>query len=192
VKARSNPLIVLIADDDPGDVLLIEEALETTGNIQAVHVARDGQEAVAFLHRTGKYAGAPRPDVVFLDLNMPRKNGRQVLAEIKSDPQLASIPILVFTTSQDPDDILTAYSLHANAYVTKPINLDDFTTIVARIQEFFTQIANLPTPADPNPAPAAQDDIGRVSHLNGGRPHHAENTAGSDRRKDWIGDVGHH
>jgi CheY-like chemotaxis protein len=145
VKARSRPLIVLIADDDPGDVLLIEEALETTGTTVAVHVARDGQDAVEFLRRTGEFADAPRPDVVFLDLNMPRKDGRQVLAEIKSDPRLASIPILVFTTSQAPDDIRTAYALHANAYVTKPINLDDFTTVVARIEKFFTHIADLPT-----------------------------------------------
>jgi CheY-like chemotaxis protein len=145
VKARSRPLIVLIADDDPGDVLLIEEALETTGTAMQVHVARDGQDAVEFLRRTGTFVAAPRPDVVLLDLNMPGKNGRQVLAEIKSDPVLRSIPILVFTTSQDPDDILTAYTLHANAYVTKPINLDDFTTVVARIEQFFTQIADLPT-----------------------------------------------
>ena len=144
MKARSRPLVVLIADDDPGDVMLIEEALEATGTAITVHVARDGQEAVAFLQRTGEYADVPRPDVVLLDLNMPRKNGRQVLAEIKSDPRLASIPILVFTTSQDPDDIRTAYTLHANAYVTKPINLDDFTTTVARIEEFFTRIADLP------------------------------------------------
>lgn len=145
MRARVHPLVVLIADDDAGDVLLLEDALESSGHAQHIHVTRDGQEAVEFLRRIGKYAGAPRPDVVFLDLNMPRKNGQQVLAEIKSDPLLASIPILVFTTSQDPEDIRLAYYQHANVYVTKPINLDDFSTIVSRIEEFFTQIADLPT-----------------------------------------------
>jgi CheY-like chemotaxis protein len=145
VKAADRRLAVLIVDDDPGDVLLIREALEAAGRAHAIYVAVDGQEAVTFLRRTGRHARAPRPDVVLLDLNMPGKNGREVLAEIKPDPQLASIPILVFTTSQDPDDILTAYSLYANAYVCKPINLDDFAIVVTRIEEFLTQVAALPT-----------------------------------------------
>jgi CheY-like chemotaxis protein len=144
VNAFPRRLVVLIVDDDPGDVLLIQEALELTGHARAIHVAADGQQALAFLRRTGPYATAPRPDVVLLDLNMPRKNGRQVLAEIKADPNLHCIPIVVLTTSEDPQDILTSYSMYANAYVTKPINLDDLTTAVTKIAAFFAQIAVLP------------------------------------------------
>ena len=137
-------LIFLIVDDDPGDVLLIQDALEASGHARAVHIVADGHEALAFLTRTGEHATAPRPDVVLLDLNLPGKDGRQVLAETKADPRLASIPILVFTTSQDPADILAAYTMYANAYVNKPDTLDDFTAVVARIGEFFAQVAALP------------------------------------------------
>jgi CheY-like chemotaxis protein len=144
VRTPARGLSVLIVDDDPGDVLLIQDALEQRGHAHVVHVAVDGHEAVAFLRRTGEHAGAPRPDIVLLDLNMPGKDGRQVLADVKRDPQLASIPILVFTTSEDPADILIAYTLHANAYVTKPLNLEEFTTVVARMEEFFSQVAALP------------------------------------------------
>lgn len=142
--AASRGLVVLIVDDDPGDVLLIREVLEAGRYARAVHVAVDGQEAEAFLRRTGEHAGAPRPDVVLLDLNLPGKSGRQVLAEVKADPELASIPILVLTSSQDPADVLTAYSLYANAYVKKPTDLDEFTAVVADIGEFFTRVAALP------------------------------------------------
>jgi CheY-like chemotaxis protein len=145
VAVPARQLVVLVVDDDPGDVLLIEEALERSGQVQDVHVGGDGHDAVAFLRRTGQYTDAPRPDLILLDLNMPRMNGRQVLAEVKTDPQLCCIPILVFTTSQDPRDIVACYDLHANAYVTKPMNLEDFTTTVARIGEFFAQIVALPT-----------------------------------------------
>jgi CheY-like chemotaxis protein len=144
VNSSTRRLVVLIVDDDLGDVLLIQEALEQAGHCGAVHVANDGEEAVTFLRRTGKHADAPTPDVVLLDLNMPRKNGRQVLAEIKNDPHLRVIPIIVLTTSQNPDDVLDSYLLHANAYVTKPTNLDALGTAVAKIDEFFTQVARLP------------------------------------------------
>ena len=141
--ARS--LSVLLVDDDPGDVLMIEEALESTGAPRDIYVANDGEEAVAFLRRTGKFTGAPRPDVVLLDLNMPRMDGRQVLAEIKGDISLRSIPIVVLTTSQSPADVLSSYSLHANAYVTKPMNLDELTDVVHKIDYFFDKIAALPS-----------------------------------------------
>lgn len=141
-------LIVLIVDDDPGDVLLVREVLERAGHTRAVHVASNGQEAVDFLRRRGEYTGVPRPDIVLLDLNMPHKDGRQVLAEIKTDQGLLGIPTLVFTASQDPADIAKSYSLHANAYITKPVNLDALTDVVIRIEEFFAQVAALPTPAD--------------------------------------------
>ncbi len=144
MKTVDRRLAVLVVDDDPGDVLLIQEALESVGHTRAPHVAVDGDEAMSFLRRTDVHASAPRPDVVLLDLNMPGKNGRQVLAEIKTDPHLQTIPVLIFTTSQDPRDIMSSYSMHANAYITKPINFDDFSGVVARIDEFFTQIAALP------------------------------------------------
>jgi CheY-like chemotaxis protein len=135
---------VLLVDDDPGDVLMIEEALETIGSPRTVYVVNDGEEAVAFLRQTGDFSDAPRPDVVLLDLNMPRMDGRQVLAEIKADSTLRSIPIVVLTTSQSPADIMSSYSLHANAYVTKPLNLDDLTEVVHKIDYFFARIAALP------------------------------------------------
>jgi CheY-like chemotaxis protein len=137
-------LTVLLVDDDPGDVLMIEEALESIKAPRRVYVANDGEEAVEFLHQRGRYTRAPRPDVILLDLNMPRMDGRQVLAEIKTDLLLRSIPVVVLTTSQSPDDILSSYSLHANAYVTKPLNLDDLTEVVHKIDYFFARIAALP------------------------------------------------
>jgi CheY-like chemotaxis protein len=138
-----HPISVLLVDDDPGDVLMIEEALESIEAPRTIFIANDGEEAVAFLRRTGRFSSAPRPDVILLDLNMPRMDGRQVLAEIKSDVLLRSIPIVVLTTSQSPDDILSSYSLHANAYVTKPLNLDDLSDVVHKIDYFFARIAAL-------------------------------------------------
>ena len=143
ITARS--ISVLLVDDDPGDVLMIKEALGSIGAPRTVFVVRDGEEAVAFLRQTGEFVKAPRPDVVLLDLNMPRMDGRQVLAEIKTDVGLRSIPIVVLTTSQSPADIVSSYSLHANAYVTKPMNLDDLTEVVHKIDYFFARIAALPT-----------------------------------------------
>jgi two-component system response regulator len=116
-------------DDDPGDVLMIEEALGSIGSPRKVYVVNDGEAAVAFLRQIGQFAHAPRPDVILLDLNMPRMDGRQVLAEIKADPKLRSIPVIVLTTSQSPADIACSYSLHANAFVTKPMNLDELTEV---------------------------------------------------------------
>lgn len=144
MATTARPISVLLVDDDPGDVLMIEEALETIGAPRNVYVVNDGEEAVSFLRRTGAFADAPRPDVVLLDLNMPRMDGRQVLAEIKADSQLRSIPIVVLTTSQSPADIVSSYALHANAYVTKPLNLDDLTEVVHKIDYFFARIAALP------------------------------------------------
>ena len=139
------PISVLLVDDDPGDVLMIEEALESTGAPRTVYVVNDGEEALAFLRQTGQFSDAPRPDVILLDLNMPRMDGRQVLAEVKADATLRSIPIVVLTTSQSPADITSSYSLHANAYVTKPMNLDDLTEVVHKIDYFFARIAALPS-----------------------------------------------
>lgn len=144
LATTARPMSILLVDDDPGDVLMIEEALESVDSPRKIFVVNDGEEAVAFLRRTGAFSKAPRPDVVLLDLNMPRMDGRQVLAEIKADEVLRSIPIVVLTTSQSPADILSSYSLHANAYVTKPLNLDDLTDVVHKIDYFFARIAALP------------------------------------------------
>jgi CheY-like chemotaxis protein len=142
--ATARSLVILIVDDDPGDVLLMTQALETAGHASTVHVVGDGHDAVSFLRRSGRHADAPRPHLVLLDLNMPGMDGHQVLEEIKTDPLLTLIPVLVFTTSDDPGDIQTAYARHANAYVTKPRTLDGFTEVLAAIGEFFAQIATVP------------------------------------------------
>jgi CheY-like chemotaxis protein len=145
MKADARRLIVLIVDDDPADVLLIREALEGTGHFCFLHTASSGEEAVAFLRRTGRYTCAPRPDVVLLDLTMPGMDGREVLVEIKTDEQLSSIPVLILTASHDPQDVETSYAEHANAYIVKPENLDDLKNIVTVIEEFFARVASLPT-----------------------------------------------
>lgn len=141
--ARS--IAVLVVDDDPGDVLMIEEALQSIAAPRAIFVVNDGEGAVAFLRRIPPYTDAPRPDVVLLDLNMPRMDGRQVLAVIKTDEQLRTIPVVVLTTSQAPADISSSYALHANAYVTKPMNLDELTSVVLKIDDFFVGTAALPS-----------------------------------------------
>jgi CheY-like chemotaxis protein len=135
---------VLLVDDDEGDLLMIQEALDSGTAAHEIHVAHDGQEALDFLRRQGRYADAPRPDLVLLDLNMPRMDGRQVLAAVKVDQELRKIPIVVLTTSRAPADIASSYDLHANAYVTKPMSLDDLTAVVKGIDDFFSGIADLP------------------------------------------------
>jgi CheY-like chemotaxis protein len=137
-------LSVLLVDDDEGDLLMIQEALDSGTAAHEIHVAHDGQEALDFLRRKGPFADAPRPDLVLLDLNMPRMDGRQVLAAVKVDQELRKIPIVVLTTSRAPADIASSYDLHANAYVTKPMSLDDLTAVVKGIDDFFSGIADLP------------------------------------------------
>ncbi|MDG4831293.1 response regulator [Solwaraspora sp. WMMD1047] len=140
----SSPVRILVVDDDPGDVLMIEEALEGSDVDKAIDVVGDGQEAMEFLRGEGRHVGAARPDVILLDLNMPRMDGRQVLSEVKSDEDLRTIPIVVLTTSNADTDIISSYTLQANAYVTKPIGLDEFNDVVRRIDEFFGRIVVLP------------------------------------------------
>jgi CheY-like chemotaxis protein len=135
---------VLLVEDDPGDVVLIREAFEFNKVRNALHVATDGVEALDFLYRRGAHADAPRPDLVLLDLNLPRKDGREVLAEVKADPQLRTIPIVVLTTSEAEEDILRSYDLHANAYVTKPVDFDRFIEVVRLIDDFFVTVVKLP------------------------------------------------
>ncbi|WP_319460949.1 response regulator [Micromonospora sp. RTP1Z1] len=139
-----SPVRILVVDDDPGDVLMIEEALGDSDVEKVIDVVNDGQEAMEFLRRKGRHADARRPDMILLDLNMPRMDGRQVLGEVKRDEDLRTIPIVVLTTSNADTDIVGSYTLQANAYVTKPIDLDDFNDVVRRIDEFFGRVVVLP------------------------------------------------
>jgi CheY-like chemotaxis protein len=138
------PVEVLLVEDDPGDVLMTREAFEEFKVRNNLNVVSDGEEAMAYLRREGEYADVARPDLVLLDLNLPRMDGRQVLAAIKGDEELASIPVVVLTTSEAEEDVLRSYRLHANAYVTKPVDFDRFIDIVRRIDDFFVTVVRLP------------------------------------------------
>lgn len=142
--AHVEPIDVLLVEDDPGDVVLIQEAFEHNKVQNRLAIVSDGVEAVAYLRRDGEFADAPRPDLVLLDLNLPRKDGREVLAEIKADDDLAAIPVVVLTTSEAEEDILRSYKLHANAYVSKPVDFDRFIEVVRQIDEFFVSVVKLP------------------------------------------------
>jgi CheY-like chemotaxis protein len=144
---------VLLVEDDPGDVLLIREAFADHKVGNALSVVSDGVDALAFLRRGSGYEDAPRPDLILLDLNLPRKDGTEVLAEIKADPGLATIPVVVLTTSEADEDILRSYELHANAYVTKPVDFEQFSRIVHQIDEFFIGVVKLPPSPRSPPTP---------------------------------------
>jgi CheY-like chemotaxis protein len=135
---------ILLVEDDPGDVLMTREAFEDYKVRNQLHVVSDGADAMAFLRQEGDFADAPRPDLVLLDLNLPRMDGREVLESIKSDPELSSIPVVVLTTSEAEDDVLRSYSLHANAYVTKPVDFERFIEVVRQIDDFFVTVVRLP------------------------------------------------
>jgi CheY-like chemotaxis protein len=139
---------ILLVEDNPGDVRLTQEALRDGKVRNNLHVAKDGVEALAYLRREGRYGDAVRPDLILLDLNLPRKDGRTVLAEIKADEHLRSIPVVVLTTSQSESEVLAAYNLQANCYVTKPVDLDQFITVVRSIEDFWLTIVALPKEAD--------------------------------------------
>jgi CheY-like chemotaxis protein len=138
------PIDVLLVEDDAGDVLLIREAFEHNTVPNTLEVVSDGVEAIAYLRRQGQYVNARRPDLILLDLNLPRKDGREVLAEIKQDPGLLRIPVVVLTTSMAEEDVLRSYDLHANAYVTKPVDFDRFIEVVRHIDDFFVSVVKLP------------------------------------------------
>ena len=138
------PIEVLLVEDDPGDVLMTREAFGDYKVKNQLHVVSDGVEAMGFLRREGEHADAPRPDLVLLDLNLPRMDGREVLQAVKSDPELASIPVVVLTTSEAEEDVLRSYSLHANAYVTKPVDFERFIQVVRQIDDFFVSVVRLP------------------------------------------------
>lgn len=144
MSVTGQPIDVLLVEDDPGDELMTREAFEDNKIGNTLHVVRDGEEALEFLYRRGSYLDAPRPDLILLDLNLPKYDGRQVLEKIKSDADLTDIPVVVLTTSAAEEDILRSYKLHANAYVTKPVDLDQFIRAVRQIDEFFVQVVRLP------------------------------------------------
>jgi chemotaxis family two-component system response regulator Rcp1 len=138
------PVEILLVEDNPGDVRLTQEALREGKVRNNLSLVSDGVEALAFLRREGQYADVARPDVILLDLNLPRKDGREVLAEIKQDPNLRRIPVVILTTSQAEHDILRTYNLHANCYITKPVDLEQFITVVKSIETFWLTVVKLP------------------------------------------------
>ena len=135
---------VLLVEDDPGDILMTKEAFEHYKIRNQLHVVTDGEQALDFLHQTGAYAAAPRPGLVLLDLNLPRRDGLEVLAELKQDPVLRVIPVVILTTSQAEEDILRSYSLHANAYISKPVDFERFMDVIRQIDNFFVTVVKLP------------------------------------------------
>ncbi len=140
-------IVILLVEDDPGDVLIMREALEDSKIVNRLYTVDNGEAAVDFLHQRGEFTDAPRPDLILLDLNLPRLDGREVLARIKGEPSLRRTPVVVLTTSGAEEDIVRSYDLHANAYVTKPVDLDQFMKVVKQIDEFFITIVKLPPPA---------------------------------------------
>ena len=139
------PVEILLVEDNPGDERLTREALKEGKVYSNLHWVKDGVEALEFLRKKGKYSSTPRPDIILLDLNLPKKDGREVLQEIKNDDALKRIPVVILTTSKAEEDVLKSYDLHANCYVTKPVDLDKFITVVQSIDRFWLTIATLPT-----------------------------------------------
>ncbi len=140
------PVEILLVEDNPGDVRLTSEALKEGKVRNRLYVAQDGVDALAFLRREGEYADAVRPDLILLDLNMPRMDGREVLAQIKDDEELKRIPVVILTTSKAEEDVMRSYNLHANCYITKPVDLDQFLDVVKAIEGFWMTIVKLPPP----------------------------------------------
>lgn len=139
---------ILLVEDSATDILMTQEALNEAKLLTTLHIVEDGVSALAFLRQTGPYANAPRPDLILLDLNLPRKNGRELLAEIKDDPHLQQIPVVVLTTSNAEEDIARAYNLHANCYVVKPLDFTRFAEVIRSIRHFWFTIVTLPSEAE--------------------------------------------
>jgi CheY-like chemotaxis protein len=135
---------VLLVEDDPGDILMTREAFQQHKIQNKLHVVTDGEQALQFLRQTGEYTNVPRPGLILLDLNLPRRSGHEVLAELKEDPRLRVIPVVILTTSQAEEDILRSYSLHANAYVSKPVDFERFMDVISQIDSFFVTVVKLP------------------------------------------------
>jgi CheY-like chemotaxis protein len=143
--ARAQPLELLLVEDNPGDVRLAEEAFKAAGEMPAIHVAHDGAEALQYLRRQPPFQNAVRPDLILLDLNLPKVNGREVLSAIKSDPDLLRIPVIVWTTARSEREVAAVYELHANCCVTKPVDLDSFFRLIQAAQHFWFEVATLPS-----------------------------------------------
>jgi two-component system, chemotaxis family, response regulator Rcp1 len=141
---KLRPIDLLLVEDNQGDVRLTREALKEGKVLNSLHVVGDGIEALAFLRHEGKYAKMPHPDIILLDLNLPRMDGRELLAKIKTDPDLLRIPVVILTTSKSEEDIITSYNLHANCYITKPVDLDQFIRVVQSVEDFWFTIVKLP------------------------------------------------
>jgi len=139
-----NHIDILLVEDSPADVLITREAFAEFKIVNPLHVVEDGVEAMAFLNQEGKYASKPRPELILLDLNLPRKNGREVLAEIKADPRFKSIPVVILTTSHSEKDVLQAYDQHANCYIVKPVGFDNFVEAMKTIRQFWFSVVTLP------------------------------------------------
>ena len=141
----TKPVTILLVEDNEGDVGLVEEVFEDAKIRNVLHVAEDGEEAMLFLHKGGTYTDVPTPDIILLDLNLPQKDGREVLEEIKTDEHLKRIPVVVLTTSKAEEDILKSYDLHANSYITKPVDFDQFIKVIRSIEDFWLEVVRLPT-----------------------------------------------
>jgi two-component system, chemotaxis family, response regulator Rcp1 len=143
-KKKAKAIDILLVEDNPGDVRLTREALKEGKVLNTLHVVGDGIEALEFLRNEGKFAKGIHPDIILLDLNLPRMDGRELLARIKADPELLRIPVVILTTSKAEEDIIKSYDLHANCYITKPVDLDQFITVVKSVEEFWFTIVKLP------------------------------------------------
>lgn len=144
ILKMTRPIEILLVEDNPGDVLLIQESLKKMLTHNHLHVAEDGVEAMDYLLQKGQFTSAPKPDLILLDLNLPRKDGRELLKEIKSEEHFKRIPVVVLTSSDAEDDIKTAYDLHANCYITKPVDFKKFSTVIASLEEFWFSVVTLP------------------------------------------------
>jgi len=147
-QGSGKPIDILLVEDNPGDVMLVEEALSDSKVWNRLHVVSDGEQAMEFVRRQGKHAGAPRPDIILLDLNLPKKSGREVLREVKTHPDLKTIPVVVLTSSKSDDDVVKSYELHANAYILKPVDFHQFMKVMRAIEDFWFVTVKLP----PRPA----------------------------------------
>jgi two-component system, chemotaxis family, response regulator Rcp1 len=141
---NGKPVQILLVEDNSGDVILVKEAFREARVLNEIHVVVDGVEAMDFLHHQGEFVEAPRPDLILLDLNLPRKTGMEVLAEIKSDPELKTIPVIILTTSKEEKDIKNSYKLHANSFITKPVRFEQFLEAMKSLETFWFQIVHLP------------------------------------------------
>ena len=147
-QGGGKPIDILLVEDNPGDVMLVEEVLSDSKVRNRLHVVSDGEQAMEFVRRQGKHAGAPRPDLILLDLNLPKKSGREVLREVKTHPDLKTIPVVVLTSSKSDDDVVNSYELHANAYILKPVDFHQFMKVMRAIEDFWFVTVKLP----PRPA----------------------------------------